>query len=182
MTTTSHMTAEQLLELPADDMRHELIRGELTTMAPTGGEHGLRSAGITLLLGQFIRKNDLGAFFAAETGFILSRNPDTVRAPDFAFVRKIRLLKSRISKKFYPAPPDLVVEVLSPSDSAGEVLEKIDDWLVAGTRLVWLVDPHRKIVKVYAPRRPAQTFRLKDILSGEDVLPGLSLPVAEIFR
>jgi Uma2 family endonuclease len=182
MTTTRLMTAQELLELPQDHQRHELISGELTTMAPAGGEHGIRTIKISLRLGEFIEKHDLGVFFAAETGFVLKRNPDTVRAADFAFVQKKRVPKTGARQKFWPVAPDLVVEVLSPSDTAGEVLEKIEDWLDAGTRLVWVVDPERKKVKVYAPGRAAQSFTMKDQLSGEEVLPGLLLPVAEIFR
>ena len=181
-TVAAIMSAEELFELPPDNLRHELVRGEHITMPPTGDLHGARTGRITLRVGDFVDKNDLGMFFGAETGFILARRPDTVRAPDFAYLSKARLAKQGLTGKFYPGAPDLAVEVLSPSDTASEVLEKIDEWLGAGTRLVWVVDPEKKTVTVYAPKRQPQTLRINDQLPGEDVLPGFQLSVAEIFR
>ncbi len=181
-TTETYLTAEDLFNLPADNMRHELVKGELITMPPSSGEHGLRTFNIAALLGPFIKRNNLGVGLGAETGFLITRNPDTVRAPDCAFVRTERMPAENMRKKFWPLAPDLAVEVLSPSESASEVLEKIDEWLAAGTRLVWVVDPEKKNVRVYAPNRQPQVLHLKDRLSGEDVLPGLSVDVAEIFQ
>src|SRR5437764_14513452 len=128
-TITTPMTAEELYDLPTDHLRHELVRGELTTMPPTSGEHGASTFNIALLLGAFIKAHDLGVGAGAETGFLIGRNPDTVRAPDCAFVSKARIPSGGVPKKYWPMAPDLAVEVLSPSDSAGEVLEKIADWL-----------------------------------------------------
>ena len=181
-TIASFMTAEDLLKLPPDHMRHELVRGELTTMPPTSDEHGVRTLRLSIRIGVYVENHDLGVAFGAETGFLIARNPDTVRALDCAFVSKERMAKQGLTGKFYPAAPDLAVEVLSPSDSAGEVLEKIDEWLEAGTRLVWVVDPARKTVAVHAPNRPTAKRRLTDTLEGEYVLPGFTLAVAEIFR
>jgi Uma2 family endonuclease len=181
-TTAKLLTAEDLWNMPDHGGHHELVNGELTPMSPTSGEHGVRTFNIAALLGAFIRANDLGVGLGAETGFIISRDPDTIRAPDCAFVHKNRIPASGVPKKYWPGAPDLAVEVLSPSDSASEVLEKIDEWLTAGTRLVWVIDPERKVVSVHAPNRLTQKFRLTDHLSGEDVLPGLTLSVAEIFR
>jgi Uma2 family endonuclease len=175
-------TAEELLELPADNMRHELVRGELTTRAPTSGEHGIRTFNIATILGAYIRSKDLGAGFGAETGFIVARNPDTVLAPDCAFVRKERIPAQGVPKGFWPGAPDLAVEVLSPSDSASDVLGKIDAWLEAGTRLVWVVDPKKKTVTVFAPKRQPMILKEKDVVEGEDLLPGFRLEVEEIFR
>ena len=101
------MTAEDLLELPADNMRHELVNGELTTMPPTGSEHGICTGRVTLRLGEFVDKHDLGVFFGAETGFIIARQPDTVRAPDFAFIAKNRIPPQGLTAKFFPGAPDL---------------------------------------------------------------------------
>ena len=176
------LTAEDLLNFPPDNLRHELVRGELTTMPPTNDEHGARTGRITLRIGDFVDRNDLGVFFGAETGFVIDRQPDTVRAPDFAFVCKERMAKQGLTGKFYPAAPDLAVEVLSPSDSHSEVMEKIDEWLTAGTRLVWVVDPAKKTVGVYAPNHQPRILKKTDQLDGEQVLPGFSLAVAEIFR
>jgi Uma2 family endonuclease len=175
-------TAEELLELPADHMRHELVRGELTTMAPTSGEHGVRTGRITLRIGEYADKQNLGIFFGAETGFIVARNPDTVLAPDCAFVRKDRIPAGGVPRGYWPGAPDLAVEVLSPSDSASEVIAKIDEWLEAGTRLVWVVDPKKKTVTVCAPKRQPVILKEKDVVDGEEVLPGFRLEVGEIFR
>jgi Uma2 family endonuclease len=180
-TIATLLTAEDLLNLPPDNMRHELVRGELTTMAPTSDEHGSRAARITVRVGHFIEENKLGEYFVAETGFLLARKPDTVRAPDFAFVARERMARQGFTKKFWPGAPDFVVEVLSPSDSASEVLEKIDEWLSAGTRLVWLVDPQKKTIRIFAPKRPQQIVGLGGMLDGGDVLPGLRVAVSEIF-
>jgi Uma2 family endonuclease len=175
------MTVDDLLHLPPDHLRHELVRGELTTMPPTSDEHGVRTVRVTIRLGVFIEKHNLGEAFGAETGFIISRNPDTVRAPDFAFVTKDRMTKQGLTGRFYPAAPDLAVEVLSPSDSAADVQEKIDEWLEAGTRQVWVINPAKKTVHVHSPGRAVAKSRVGDTLDGEDVLPGLKLPVADLF-
>ena len=176
------MTAEELLDLPPDNMRHELVNGELITMPPTGSEHGIRTGRVTLRLGGFVEKNDLGVFFGAETGFIITRHPDTVRAPDFAFVSKTRIPPQGLTAKFFHGAPDLAVEVLSPTDSHSEVAEKIDEWLAAGTCLVWVIDPAKKTVAVYAPNRQPRILKGEDCLDGEQVLPGFNLPIMEIFR
>jgi len=181
-TAIASMTAEDLLNLPPDHMRHELVAGELITMPPTNFEHGTQTGRIGLRIGAFVEKHDLGAFCGAETGFVIARKPDTVRAPDCAFVRKERLPAQGATRKFFPGAPDLAVDVLSPSDSASEVMEKIDEWLTAGTRLVWVVDPAKKTVGVYAPNRQPRILKTADQLDGEQVLPGFSLAVAEIFR
>lgn len=181
MTILTRMTAEDLFSLPSENLRHELIRGELTTMAPTSGQHGESAFNIAGILRTFIKAHDLGIGAGAETGFLLSRNPDTVRAPDCAFIRKERVPAEGAPKKFWPLAPDLAVEVLSPSDSASEVLEKIDEWLAAGARLVWVIDPEKKTVTVHAPSRQPKKLRLRDQLDGGDVLPGFSITIADIF-
>jgi len=111
----------------------------------------------------------------------LGRNPDTVLAPDFAFVSKTCIAKQGLTGWFYPAPPDLAVEILSSSDGAVEFMEKMDEWLEAGTRLIWVVNPEKKTIHVHASGRAIAKLRLGGTLEGEDVLPGLKIPVAEIF-
>jgi len=182
MTTHALLTAEDLLNLPPDNMRHELVRGALTTMPPTGGEHGVRAFNIALLLGKFLEGKQLGVGSGAQTGFLIARNPDTVRAPDCAFVRDDRIPPEKDRRKLWPLAPDLAVEIPSASDTASDVLSKIDEWLTAGTRLVWVIDPARKHVSVHAANRQIRVLRPENSLSGEDVLPGLHLSVAEIFR
>jgi len=154
MSTTisqSLMTAEELLQLPTGmGKRYELVNGELRTMAPAGYEHGRMALNLGFFLQQFVRQHQLGDVFAAETGFIIRRNPDTVRAPDTGFVSNERLQQyGRPKRVYYPCAPDLVVEVLSPDDRQDEIDEKIEDWFAGGARLVWIVNPRRKTVTVY---------------------------------
>ncbi len=182
MTQLSLMTAEELFNSPQKQKHCELVHGELITMAPSNPEHGAITFNVAGLLRNFIRKNKLGAGFGAETGFILARNPDTVRAPDCAFICKDRIPKEGLPRKFWSIAPDLVVEVLSPSDSASDVNEKIDEWLAAGTRLIWVIDPKTKKVTVYTPNRQPTILRITDSLSGEEILPGFDLPIVELFE
>jgi Uma2 family endonuclease len=180
-TAVSSITAEELFRLPPDNMRHELVRGEMTTMAPTSAEHGASAFNMGGILRNYLKKNPIGVGAGAETGFLIQRKPDTVRAPDCAFVSKDRIPATGIPKKYWPFAPDLAVEVLSPSDTASEVIEKIDEWLGAGTRLVWVVDPDKKTITVYRPGRQPQTLRIHEVLVDDEVLPGFEVSVAEIF-
>src|SRR3954469_18725334 len=129
MSTTTVVTADELLALPTGmGKRYELVAGELRVMSPAGWRHGGVAANVASLLGPFIRKHNCGRGFGAETGFLLNRNPDTVRAPDFAFIAEKHLPKTEPSEAFWPGAPDLAVEVLSPGDTSGEVDEKIEEW------------------------------------------------------
>jgi len=118
---------------------------------------------------------------SAETGFLLARRPDTVRAPDVAFVSAERLEQARTTRGFFPGPPDLAVEVLSPTDRAGEVHAKVADYLAAGTRLVWVVEPGRHTIRVYRTLLAPKTVGQEATLDGEEVLPGFRLPVSAVF-
>src|SRR3954468_6389985 len=138
--TTQLMTAEDLLRRPDDGFRYELFRGELKKMAPAGHEHGRIAINISTPLDQHARANKLGRVYAAETGFLITSNPDTVRAPDVAFVSQERLEQVRGVKGYLPGAPDLVVEIISPNDSYTEVEEKVFDWLGAGARMVVVVN------------------------------------------
>jgi Uma2 family endonuclease len=181
MTTTEPLiTADYLLRNP-DLGRCELVRGELIRMTPAGYEHGAIVVNMTLALGNFVTRAKLGRVSGAETGFHIAHDPDTVRAPDVAFVANERL-PSPLPKGFFVGPPDLAVEVVSPDDRPSEVAVKIQNWLDAGCRVVWLVDPRRQTVEVHQHSGQAKVLRLSDTLSGESLLPGFSLAVAEIFR
>ena len=136
-------TAEQLADAP-DLGRCELVRGELIMMSPAGSEHGGIIAEFTAILRDFVKDHKSGKVFGAETGFIIGRDPDTVRSPDVSFVEKARL-PPKLPRGFFPGPPDLAVEVLSPSDRAGEVQAKVQDWLAAGCLAVWVVDPENRL-------------------------------------
>ncbi len=172
-------SAEQLLHAP-DLGRCELVRGELIMMSPSGFEHGRVVTRVSTPLDCFVSSQGLGVVLGAETGFCIGRDPDTVRAPDVAFVRAERVPRAP-SKGFFPGAPDLAVEVLSPDDRAGEVLAKVQDWLGAGCRRVWVVDPRTHTVTVYRSVADIVLVRENDILIDDGLLPGFQLRVSEIF-
>lgn len=174
-------TAEELLRLPDDGKRRELVRGEIREMAPAGNEHGYVALKIGRLLGNHVADNDLGRVYAAETGFKISSDPDTVRAPDASFVSRERLEKSGHVEGFWPGAPDLTVEVVSPGDTHAEVVEKALAWLDAGCRMVIVAEPERKVVTVYRSRDDIHILTADDAVDGADVVPGWRLSVAEIF-
>jgi len=175
------MTADELLQLPRGRFRYELVKGELRTMSPAGSEHGAIVVNLTVLLGQHVKANSLGIVFGAETGFKIAENPDTVLAPDVAFISRERIPESGIPKKYWPGAPDLAAEVLSPGDTAREVEKKVGQWLAAGARLVWIVNPSRKSVTIHRASKDTSTLSEKDELAGEEVVPGFRCRVAEIF-
>ncbi len=174
------MTAEELLHANIPDKRTELVRGVLVVREPSGGRHGSVTMNLALRLGYHVEREGAGQVFAAETGFTLARRPDTVRAPDIAFVRRERL-PNPIPVGFPEFAPDLVVEVLSPGDRPGEVLAKVGDWLEAGARLVWVIDPERRIARVYRHDGTETILTSDDALDGEEVLPGFSCQLASIL-
>ncbi len=175
------VTADQLLGMPDDGLRRELVRGELRTMTPAGYRHGWIAVNVTAPLAQHVRANDLGRVFAAETGFRIEGDPDTVRAPDVAFVRRDRVETVGDGEGFWPGAPDLAVEVVSPGDSFGEVEEKVFDWLDAGCRMVIVVNPRKRTATVYRSRSDIAVLTESDELEGADVVPGWRLPVRELF-
>jgi Uma2 family endonuclease len=176
---TETLTAEQLFQRP-DLGRCELLRGELVLMSPSGSLHAIVAASVAGILYDYVAQHKLGWVFGAEGGFQIGHDPDTVRAPDVAFVRADRM-PATVPGGFFPGPPDLAVEVLSPHDRASEVLAKVSDWLDAGCRKVWVVDPETRNVAVYAPKAETLILRRSDVLSDEDIFPGLRIEVREIF-
>jgi Uma2 family endonuclease len=178
-THESITTAEQLFNAP-DLGRCELLRGELKMMSPAGSRHGWVVMYLTLKIGDFVTDHHLGVVFGAETGFLIGRNPDTVRAPDVAFVTVARV-PEELPEGFFPGPPDLALEVLSPGDRASEVLAKVQDWLQTGACAVWVVDPNSKTVTVYHDRQKITILSAGDELTGGDLLPGFRLAVADLF-
>ncbi len=181
MTTTKPLiTADFLLRTP-DLGRCELVCGELIQMAPAGYEHGLIILNIAGPLWAFVSRAGVGQLSGAETGFHIAHDPDTVRAPDVAFVAVDRL-PSPLPKGFFPGPPDLAVEVVSPDDRDSQVLAKVRNWLDAGCRVVWVADPRQQTVQVYQGRSEVVVLGLSDTLSGEPLLRGFSLAVTKIFR
>jgi Uma2 family endonuclease len=176
------MTAEDLLQLPDDGLRYELVRGELRKMAPTGDEHGTITMNLAGPLDHYVRTHHLGRVYAAETGFWIARDPDTVLAPDIAFIRQERIETEGAVRGYRIGAPDLVVEVISPSDLYTEVAEKVDVWLAAGTQLVIIVDPRRRTIAVHHSPTTMQTLTSAGTLSGDPVVPGWTLPVREVFE
>ncbi|MDQ4105644.1 MAG: Uma2 family endonuclease [Actinomycetota bacterium] len=176
------VTAEELLKMPDDNLRSELVRGEVRRMAPAGNVYGRIAINVTIPLGQYVRENDLGVVYAAETGFKIESDPDTVRAPDVAFVRRGRVEEVGEVEGSWPGPPDLAVEVVSPGDLYTEVEEKVLAWLEAGARMVVIVDPRNRTVSVRRNQTEARILTEGDTLNGGDVVPGWELPVADIFR
>jgi Uma2 family endonuclease len=178
-TTESITTADQLFQAPGLG-RAELVRGELIMMTPAGYRHGKIVSRLNSRLHVYVEQEALGEVMGAETGFVIAQAPDTVRAPDVAFVYRDRVPSTPPVGYFHGAP-DLAVEILSPNDRASEVLAKVHDWLDAGCRAVWVVDPETRTVTVYRNRSQIYVLGVSEQLSGEDVVPGFTLPVAEIF-
>jgi len=171
-------TAEDLTRLSAQGGRHELIRGVLRAMPPAGWDR--MTYDLSLYAGQHVKEHDLGRCFAAETGFLIERDPDTVLAPDWAFVAKERLAE--------PAPsgygaviPDLVLKTWSPHDRKSEIADKIGRWLQAGVRIVWELYPGSRTVTAHRRRAPSRRLEAEETLTGEEVLPGFSLPLRRLF-
>jgi Uma2 family endonuclease len=173
------MTADELLRLYVPGKRTELINGVLMVREPASYKHGRTAMALSLIIGTFVREHRLGDLLAAETGFKLTSEPDTVRAPDVAFVSTERI---PLHQRGFPAmAPDLAVEVLSPDDRPGEVLGKVADWLRAGSKLVWVIDPERRSARVYREDGRESLLNESDSLDGESVLPGFTCPLAEIL-
>jgi Uncharacterized protein conserved in cyanobacteria len=182
MSTTVHrLTADELLRMPDDGFRYELVKGELRKMCPAGSEHGRVAMKFGWRLGQHVEENDLGEVYAAETGFLLSSNPDTVRAPDIAFVRKERVKQTGRAKGYWPGAPDLAGEVVSPGDTHAEVEEKAIDWLMAGTIMVLTFNPNKRTVTVYRSLKDITILGENDVLDCSDVVPGFKVAIKDIF-
>lgn len=174
------MTAEELERLDIPGKVTELIRGRLIVREPPGTRHGMIAATLCYLIASFVRREKLGAVFAQDTGFKIESDPDTVRAPDVAYLSSARL--SAVARRGYAAvAPDLAAEVMSPDDRPGEVLSKVGAWLNAGAKLVWVVDPDREEVTVYRADGSVRIVGSDDSVSGEEVLPGFSCSVRDIL-
>lgn len=178
---TQLVTAEELLNMPDDGYRYELVRGELREMAPSGARHSSIGVKVTTSLNVHVMANNLGTVFGADGGFLLARNPDTVRAPDVGFVRRERMEEIGLVDGYWPGSPDLAVEVISPNDLYTEVAEKVEEWLKAGTRMVVVADPRRRVATVHRPGREPVTLVEGEVLDGDDVVPGWLMAVEDIF-
>jgi Uma2 family endonuclease len=175
------VTADELLRMPDDGGRYELVRGVLVRMSPTSSRSSLVSRATGTRVDRYVREHGLGICGDADWGFLLSSNPDIVRAPDVGVVVAARVPADGIPPGYWPGAPDLAIEVISPSDRFADVLEKVQEYLVAGTRLVWVLDPEARKAIVFRPGQPPETVGADGELSGADVLPGFVLRLAEVW-
>lgn len=178
--SSSALTATDVERVSLPGKLVELVRGQLVVREPPGTRHGAIAAKLGYYLSDFVYRHGLGIVFAQDTGFKIGSDPDTVRAPDVAFVGRDR--GAQIPPRGYADfAPDLLAEILSPGDAPAEVLAKVADWLDAGARLVWLVDPERAEVRVYRRDGSLSILGEIDSLEGEDVLPGFTCPLVQVF-
>ena len=180
-TAVETITAEELLNMPDDGLRHELIRGELKRMPPPGYTHGRVAMKLGWRLAQHVETNNLGVVCAAETGFVLSRDPDTVRAPDCASVSRDRLAAIGDVEGYLPGAPDLAVEVISPGDTYTEVEEKAIEWLANGSAMVLALNPRKRTVTIYRSMTDITILDQNAILDISDVVPDFKVSVKDLF-
>jgi len=179
---TRPITADQFLEWPDDPgLRQELIRGGVVSVSLPGGRHGKVAGKVLWFLASHIEANSLGDYYAAETGFLVERDPDTVRGADVAFVRSERLAAITKPEKHVPFAPDLAVEVISPNDRDDEVEEKVQTWLRAGSLMVWTVDPESRTVTIHLPGADPVTLAEDETILGGNVVPGFECRVGDFF-
>ena len=174
------VTADDLRRMPDDGWRYELLRGRLLREPPAGAEHSWLGVTLAARLRDFVHVRELGFVFGADCGFRITTDPDTVRAPDVAFVMADRL-PTGPPRGYVPFAPDLAVEIVSPTDRMSDVTRKVVDYLDAGTRLVWIIDAVNRTAAVHPGRSDVIMLRDSDTLDGGDVLPGFRLPLAELL-
>ena len=178
---TPAMTVEDLLRMPRDGWRYELLNGELTKTMIGSYAHGMYAGRIAGDLAAHVHERRLGETLIAEPTFLLASDPVHARIPDVAFVRAARAAAVVDIDGAFPGAPDLAVEVVSPSDRLTQVREKALDWIARGARMVVVANPRRREAQVYRPDADVQTLRASDVLDGGDVVPGWRMPVADIF-
>ncbi len=175
-----YSTESDLLNLQDDRYRHELVAGVIVAEPFPTHRHDRTCRRLQRLLESFIDEGNLGEVFG-EAGYVLARDPDTVRGPDLSFVSRERL-SSFDDTRFFSGAPDLAVEILSPSNRRGAMHAKVADYLAAGARLVWVIDPARRSITTYRTLLAPRRLESHETLDGEDVLPGLVIPLASIFE
>jgi Uma2 family endonuclease len=174
----SHATEADLLRMPNDGRKYELVDGQIR-VSPAGARHGLIIVKLTGRLQAFVERARLGYVFDSSTGIRLPKG--NVRSPDISFVARGRFKKGVVPRGFIPFAPDLAVEVLSPEDRSRFVLDKVGEYLDAGVRMVWVLDPEARSASIYRSLTAVRTLSEKDALSGEDVLPGFRCRLREIL-
>jgi Uma2 family endonuclease len=178
MVTTRTWTDEELMRLPDDGRKYELVDGELV-VSPAGGRHGRTIVRLTVQLGAFVTDHRLGEVFDSSTGYRLPGG--NLRVPDVSFVSSSRLAEGGVPKGFLYVAPDLAVEVLSPDDRPRPIMDKVGEYLAAGVRLVWVIDPERVNAVAYRSLTDVQDIPAGGSLDGDDVVPGFSCPLSALF-
>lgn len=181
MSVASPTTAKQLAAMSIAGQRMELIHGEIRMMSPASNEHGRIASAICWRIAPFVNANGLGETYAAETGFLIQQNPDTVRAPDFAFISQERLDQVGPVTGFWPGAPDLVAEVVSPNDAYSDVEQKALQWLSCGATAVWVVDPKQRHITDYRTATDISVLTSDAVLEIPELLPGWMLKVGDLF-
>ena len=176
----SLMTADEFLTVNIPGKHVDLVRGVLVVREPPGYQHARTLAHLTAVLVTYVDSHELGHVLAGDPGFKIATNPDTVRGPDIAFIRRERV-PDPSPRGFAALAPDLVVEVRLPNDRPGDTLAKVADWLSGGTRLVWVIDPDRRLTRIYRADGMESLLERDDALHGEDVLPGFTCQLAAIL-
>jgi Uma2 family endonuclease len=175
------VTAEEFAQIPDDDHRYELIEGRVIRMSPPGSRHAVTTTRVAALLYQYVAAHRLGVVMSTG-GFRLATNPDTVREPDVAFVRRDRIPDEGVPDSFWPGAPDLAIEIRSPGDRLRDVRAKVDNYLTRGVRLVWVIDPKKATVTIYRPDSAHRTLGADDVLDAADVVPGFTCAVRSILE
>lgn len=182
MAQQSHsITADELWCMPDDGHRYELDRGRLLTMTPSGFLHGAITVRLAAALSNYVDVSKAGVVVAGEPGFKLESDPDTVRAPDVAFISRARIPKGGLTSRFWQGAPDLAVEVFSPGDRRAEINRKIEQYMRSGVKQVWFVEPANRRVTIHVAESRKMVLRDSDVIDGGDLLPGFRYPLSRLF-
>ena len=176
------MTIDEFLVAQLPEGKSELVRGEVRLTPPAGAPHGMAAANLVIALGAYVRARQLGHVFGDAVGYELVQFPHTVRVPDASFVRADRIPAEGVGPGLFRFPPDLAIEVLSPSETASSLEEKIRDYAMAGTALIWIVDPARRTIMCIPADASVSWLAEGDTLDGGTLIPGFSCPVVDVFR
>jgi Uma2 family endonuclease len=182
VTPSKLLTAEEYGELPDLGFPSELVRGRIVEMNVPYPRHGQVCARVSFLIQQYLQEHDIGHVITNDGGVVVERGPDTVRGPDVTFISYQKVPKGPLPRKYFENAPELVIEVLSPDDRWGKVLQKVGEYLTAGIGVVCVIDPESKTVQLHFPSKPPQTLTTEDELSFAEILPGLTIPVRRIFE